>query len=919
MGGSCEENVHDELRKPFDMIGQTLDHYRIESKLGEGGMGIVYKARDLHLDRPVAIKILPADSVADSCRKQRFAQEAKAASSLNHPHIVTIYDIRSENGVDFIVMEYIDGKTLDELTPKALRPVQAVKYAVQIADGLAKAHSAGIVHRDLKPSNIMVTAEKQVKILDFGLAKLLEPTESSPEGTTVTARSFTEEGAVVGTVPYMSPEQAEGRTVDSRTDIFSFGSVLYRILTGRRPFDGESRLSIMAKILNEDPTPPSQISGAIPAELEKIVLRCLRKDPARRYQTMADLKLALEDVEAESGSGRQVRPRSPGRRWKWAVLPLLLVAAFSAWLGRRQPENTEPHRAVPLNSLTGVSRYPSFSPDGDHIAFSWNGLHQDNADIYVQQIGSGDPLRLTKDPGNEYNPVWSPDGRWIAFLRSRSEAGKSELRLIPPLGGAEIKLGEIHVRGGIWITPPYMTWCPDSKCLIVTDSPGDGKPDALFVVSLDTGEKRPLTNPQPSMGSDSNPAISADGRWLVFRRSGSLFSGELYRLALGNGLTQAGEPRRLTPAALDANHPAWLPGGKEILFSTYAEGARTTLWRLLVTGEQPEQNKPTRLAFIGEDGIMPAVSRAQPARPSRLVYVRSFADANIWRVETPSPGAAASAAPVVSGLSSTRGDWFPQFSPDGRRVAFASERSGEGAIWLADPDGSNAVKLAAMGASATGYPFWSPDGERIVFHSNRDGQPDIFMIPVAGGKPMNLTSQPAVDAFPSFSRDGRWIYFSSDRETHTRESQIWKMPASGGPAVRVTDRIGYAAVESPDGVWLYYVETYDKPSPLWRIPVSGGAPVKVLDGVFFANYVVRESGIYYIDKSSGQGGVYYLDKPTGETRLQYFDFASRNSTTVARNLGNVDAFLTASPDGRTLLYSRIDSSVDDLMLVENFR
>ena len=217
------------------MIGQTLDHYRIESKIGEGGMGVVYGARDTHLDRPVAVKVLPPDRVADPARKQRFVQEARAASALNHPNIVTIHDIRSQDGVDFIVMEYVEGKTLDERIPaRGMRPTEALKSAVQIADALAKAHGAGIIHRDLKPSNVMVTEEGRVKVLDFGLAKLLEPADYSDEAATLTAGPLTEEGAVVGTAAYMSPEQAEGRKLDGRSDIFSFGSVLYEMVTGRK-------------------------------------------------------------------------------------------------------------------------------------------------------------------------------------------------------------------------------------------------------------------------------------------------------------------------------------------------------------------------------------------------------------------------------------------------------------------------------------------------------------------------------------------------------------------------------------------------------------------------------------------------------------------------------------------------------------
>ena len=372
-----------------------------------------------------------------------------------------------------------------------------------------------------------------------------------------------------------------------------------------------------------------------------------------------------------------------------------------------------------------------------------------------------------------------------------------------------------------------------------------------------------------------------------------------------------GEPSRLTLAALDAGYPTWMPDSKEILFS-----ARGSLWRLVVPGE----STPARLPFVGEDGLMPVVSRPQPGRPPRLVYVRSFLDYNIWRVETSAPGATASSPPVVS-ISSTRGDYHPELSPDGRRVALGSDRSGEPEIWLADPDGSNAVQLTS-GATGSGYPRWSPDGERIAYIANREGQLEVYVIPAAGGKPRNLTSHPAMDAWPSYSRDGQGIYFISDR---TGERQIWRIPASGGDAVQVTNDLGHSwdgrrtAFESPDGAYLYYTQAIDRPSPLWRLPTSGGVPVKLLEGVVLANFVVLEGGIYYFDRPSGQGGVYYIDQPSGETRLQYFDFANRRSTMVARNLGNAFIGLTASPDGRTILYTRVDSSVDDLMLVENFR
>ena len=321
---------------PVAMVGQALAHYRIVSKLGEGGMGIVYKAHDTHLGRLVAIKVLPPDKIAEAARKQRFIQEAKAASGLNHPGIVTIHDVRSDAGMDFIVMEYVEGKTLADLIgSRGLRPAQALRYSVQIADAMAKAHGAGVLHRDLKPSNIIVTAEDRIKILDFGLAKLFEAAEYVNEAPTVTA-SLTDAGTVMGTAPYMSPEQAEGRKLDGRSDIFSFGSMLYEMVTGARPFGGDSRVSILAKILKDDPLPPSQLSASVSPDLEKTILRCLRKDAARRYQTMADLKVALEDLEADSGAGTKTKVPTARiflqRRWALAMVPAILLAvALVAW------------------------------------------------------------------------------------------------------------------------------------------------------------------------------------------------------------------------------------------------------------------------------------------------------------------------------------------------------------------------------------------------------------------------------------------------------------------------------------------------------------------------------------------------------------------------------------------------------------
>jgi serine/threonine protein kinase len=897
-----DEELQGEVRSLLEQTESgLLDHplqlgpYQITGVIGAGGMGTVYQARDTRLNRTVAIKVSEAKFSA------RFEREARAVAALNHPHICTLYDV----GPNYLVMEYVDGQPLHGPMPVS----EALRLAIQMADALEAAHRKGIVHRDLKPGNVLVT-KSGIKLLDFGLAKLAEP-DSSEEEEIRTPQPATGEGMIVGTAAYMSPEQAEGKPVDARSDIFSFGSVLYEMVTGHRAFRGNSKISVLSEIFKDEPEPAGSVRKEVPPELERIITRCLRKSPERRFQHMDDVKVALEEVKEAADSGTlAMKAAPPRRRWVWAAaIPALLAAGFFAWRMWWSPPPAKPLHAVALTTSPGAKSSPSFSLDGNFVAFAWSGPKQNNLDIYVQQIGVGSPLRLTTDPHNDYDPVWSPDGRWIAFLRSESsspgtgprgsipQVGTSELRLIPPLGGPERKLAEVRT-GQNYYFATYLAWCPDSDCVVVTDSPGPGKPDALFVVSLETGEKRQLTNPQPPAFGDTHPAVSPDGNWLVFERELAPPSAELYLLPLGKNLTAGGEIRRLPFAMFNWDYTTWMPDSKEILFSS--EGS---LWRAAIPGDSP----PVRVPFVGEDGIMPVVSRPQPARASRLVYVRSIGVQNIWRVETSAPGAAAS-SPPSSAIASTRGDSGPQFSPGGRRVAFESNRSGPNEIWLADPDGSNAVQLTSMvatnGGRYAGSPHWSPDGQLIVFDCLSEGHYDIYVIFAAGGKPRRLTFHSANSNVPSFSRDGKWIYFGSDR---TGEYRIWKVPVAGGEAVQVTTNIGFVALESPDGACIYYTQTQGAPSALWRLPASGGQPVKVLEGVIQWAFTVFDKGVYYIDQ------------PEGQARLQFYDSATGRSTTVARNLGEVNLGLTVSPDGRTILFSKVTSSINDMMLVENFR
>src|SRR5271169_459556 len=410
------------------MVGRTILHYEIIEKLGEGGMGVVYKARDTHLDRFVAIKVLPPEKVADADRKRRFVQEAKSESALNHPNIITISAIATDNGIDFIAMEYVPGKALNQLiTRKGLPLGEALKYAVQIADALATAHAAGIIHRDLKPGNVMISGAPErsgaVKVLDFGLAKLTDRVERSEREFTETIQQdeapSTGEGTIVGTVSYMSPEQAEGKKVDGRSDIFSFGTLLYEMVTGRRAFQGDSKLSTLSAILREEPKPAGQIAEGLPRELERIIARCLRKSPERRLQTMADLRVALEELKEESESGKLQAP-APLRPhiWRWVLPTLLLVGlaiAAATWWLARSPREAAATTLTRLTSDSGLTTDPALSPDGKLVAYASDRSGEGNLDIWVQQVAGGEAIRLTHDPADDREPAFSSDGSQIAF------------------------------------------------------------------------------------------------------------------------------------------------------------------------------------------------------------------------------------------------------------------------------------------------------------------------------------------------------------------------------------------------------------------------------------------------------------------------------------------------------------------------
>jgi Tol biopolymer transport system component/tRNA A-37 threonylcarbamoyl transferase component Bud32 len=856
------------------MATRVLGHYELLDKLGEGGMGVVYKARDKHLDRLLAVKLLRADRVADQARKLRFVQEAKAASALNHPNIVTIYDIAEDDGLDFIAMELVPGRTLDQLIRGRGLPLgEALKSAAQIADAVGAAHAAGIIHRDLKPANIMITDRGLVKVLDFGLAKLTDRA-SDPEGETVTIgpQVDTEEGTILGTVAYMSPEQTEGKQLDARSDIFSFGSLLYEMITGRRAFSGETKMSTLSAILREEPKLPSQVCAGLPREVERVISRCLRKDPARRFQDMDDLKVALEELKEESDSGAFVTASPvPARRTSlalWLAGAAIAVALGAAlWLKRGESASTAIQ--VPalrrLTSDPGLTTEPALSPDGKLVAYASDRGGGGNLDIWVQQLAGGEPIRLTNDPADDREPSFSPDGSKIAFRSDRQGGG---IYVVSTLGGAEQKIAE-HGKNprfspdGKWVA----YWAGErglgllsnlSKLYIVasTGGPASELPRELLFRS------DPIWSPDGKTvlfaGSDAKEVVSAFGRydWFV----ASLESGSLVK----TGAWQALEHQKLAPVTPIQVAPlpvprVWAEG--HIVFSA-TRGDSRNIWQIpiapgtfQITGGAQQLTSGT-----GIEGDPSLVYAGTGGKTPRLVFSSLTENGDIWSV--PMDTNHAKVLGEVQRLTQdVASDIRPSITGDGTRMVFNSNRLGNWDVWIKDLrtgketalaatpadelnpkislDGSTVVYAIGEGQNGVTYTIpasggipkkicdhcyaWPPtaDGKRMPFNAN--GR--LRMLDIASGKETELG--PFVGSAIRLSWDDRWITFY--RLLDPGHSKVFILPVGERAAtekdlIEVTDGSSLDMVPefSPDGNLLYFFSERDGARCLWAQRLNPG-------------------------------------------------------------------------------------------------
>jgi len=886
-------------------VGSEVGPYRILSAIGAGAMGEVYLARDTRLDRQVALKVLPQRFTGDSGRVSRFMREAKAASALNHPNIITIHEIGESRGTWFIAAEFIEGITLRErLARGKLALEECLDIAIQCAVALDTAHRAGIIHRDIKPENIMIRPDGLVKVVDFGLARVSEGRQEAVAGDT-------QAGLIMGTPRYMSPEQARGEPVDERTDIFSLGAVIYEMAEGRPAFPGKTTVDVFAALL----APLAPLAESAEA-LQRVVFKALEKDREIRFQSMKELADALENCKEAVRSGvpmlrerRAAREAGRGVRRGWfaagaallllggASLAVPKLSVYSRFFSRdRAPEAAL--NVIPLASFSGVKRHPAFSPDGSRIAFSWDGDlegkgNKDQLHIYVKAVGEGAPKQLTfAAAGKDLAAEWSPDGRSIAFCRQSPGISDYEIYTVPSEGGAEHKVGE----GGLGVS-----WSADGKTLALARKMSGAPPSQEFggisLLSLETGQSQILT----ASHQDNLPRFSPDGKWIAFTRQLSETTNEMFVIS-ANG----GAERQLTFDKAGTAGAAWTADSREIVFGSTRNGAGRAFWRLAIHGGVP-QRIPVNVRGLA----FPTA----PRHGGRLAFSDFVRDTNIYlRV---GPGFQNAAVPGRFGdpagvALSSRDDHSPAISPDGERIAFVSARSGNEEIWVARRDGAQEVQLTSL-HSSSGTPRWSRDGRWIAFDSQSSGKPQIYVIDSHGGAPRQITTETFGGFEPSWSPDGKWVYFTSRR---TGETQIWRTPIEGKEPEQVTHTGAYEAMPAPDGKRIYFTKPVRGANyAIWSVAAGGGPETPVPELQIFSqitrSWGVLKEGIYFLAKS----------EPSHQV-VRFFSFRTRQVTALfpleKPAAWDVPA-VALSEDGRYALFAQLDHSFQELVMIENFR
>jgi len=775
--------------------GTRLGPYEIIAPLGAGGMGEVYRARDPRLGREVAIKVLPASFCADPDRLRRFEQEARAASALNHPSILAVYDIGTHEGAPYLVTELLEGSTLrDRLSGGPFSARKAVDFAIQVAHGLAAAHEKGIVHRDLKPENIFICRDGRPKILDFGLAKLCVP-EPGDATATLDVDHQTAIGTTLGTAGYMSPEQVRGEKSDQRSDVFSFGAVLYESLSGRRAFDGRTAADRSSAILKDDPPDLLAIKKNIPAGLERIVRHCLEKSPEQRFQSARDLAFHLESTSSISETGATpslafekkggVRPP----RWMVAGLVVALAIALAAagawWFRGREESGPRTITFLRLTDFAGLEESPAFSPDGKSVAFVSDSTG--SRQIWVRLLAGGPPLQITNGEGSHLEPRWSQDSAAIIYFTP------------PPEGDAQGTLWEVSALGG---TPRQLV-----SSMSGADVSHDGKRIAFFrlngkqmelvVADRDGSNPRVLTQAVASF-SYRQPRWAPDDSTIAYLHSVEFWADDIYLVP-----SAGGAPRSLTRESTLMSGLTWLPDGSHLVYSS-ARGNTLLylptlhLWEISKSGGEPRQ-----LTF-GESGDEnPDMDRA-----GRLLVSRKHMEFDIWKFPVEG-NPAENVGRGVRITNQTGQVQTPTLDPTDHEMAYLSDSGGHGNVWVQPLGGGprRQITFEKDPALVMGVPIWSPDGKFITFASGRASRDafrvDYFLLHPDGSNLHLLIPQ---GTWTAWSGDSKWLYYSEPSPgQNTGSFRLMKIPVEGGTPVLVRSDNARGPAPAPDGSALYYV------------------------------------------------------------------------------------------------------------------
>ena len=931
--------------------GTHLGRYEIRSKLGAGGMGEVYLAQDTQLRRPVALKLLPAEFSQSKERLRRFEQEAYAVAALNHPRVAHIYEIGEAEGLHFIAMEYVDGETLREQIYRRETPLpKLLRYLQHVAEGLAKAHAAGVVHRDLKPENIMITSDGHAKILDFGLAKLVEPQQpvkkggtGSSEVATAILQQHSTPGVVLGTVGYMSSEQAQGKTaeIDHRSDIFSFGCILFEAATRRKAFEGKDALDSLHKIVHA-PTPQiREISPNAPQDLQRIIRRCLAKEPEKRYQSIKEVAIELDELRQElkqkSESEYLVQPEptagelasgsqdvKAGRTQSAAadtapsglpptssaeyivggikrhklsaaiVIGLLILAGavIGIWIYRSQKKSAS-FQAARLQRLTtsGNASDAAISPDGKYVAHVKSDGGQQS--LWLRQVATTSDTQIVPPSPQTYSGItFSKDGNYVYYVQGEFNNPVSRtLYQVNLLGGASRKVIET-VHSPVSLSPD------GTRLTFMRGNIASGE-TALVVANADgTGERQIAVRKSPNNFSAGGPSWSPDGKLIASGVNRDGVDSTVIAVEVESGAERLITSQKWCQGCVA--QVAWLADGSGLLLLVLDPGPRSVqIWQISYPGDETRKVTNDLNNYRG---------LSLTADSSAIVTVQTEGASTIWVAPQ---GDASRARQISSGRYD--GQLGLSWMPDGR-IAYTSRESGLTDIWSMGQDGKDQKQLTAQ-AATNQAPWATPDGRYIIFTSTRRGASrylrSIWRMDTDGGNLKQLTGGPG-DIYPKSSPDGRWVVFESTRSGSLR---AWKVSIDGGEPVWLTDKLTLNPIVSPDGglVACFYREDQpNAPVKVAVIPFAGGDPVKVFDIRGSVNiapglrWTPDGRALIYVDTVNGVSNVWSLPLDGGAPK-QLTDFKADQIF-----------WFDFSRDGKQLALSR-GMQTSDVVLIRDFR